>query len=284
MEKRFNTQPIRETDSFALNFLYKTAIGRLLLKPLIRPTASKLAGYYLNHPFSKPLIQRFVQKHGISLTEYEPKDYASFNDFFMREIKASARPFPKEEEVLVAPCDGKLTIYPIEAESTFRIKNSLYSMKELLGDAELGAQWSGGTAAIFRLTPDDYHHYYFIDDGEVLHQQVFSGKFHTVRPIAIQNQLVFTQNTRECAIIETAHFGKIAQIEVGALLVGKIKNKPITGACTRFEKKGWFEFGGSTVILLFQANKLIVDPEILANSRDNKETVVQLGQVIGKRK
>lgn len=281
MEKQFKTQKIIEKDSIALNFLYQTTVGRTLLKPLIQPSVSKLAGYYLNHSLSKGMIKRFICKNKLSMEDYQTANYSSFNEFFIREIKANARPFPKKTTVLAAPCDGKLTIYPIQEDSVFRIKNSLYSIKELIGNAELGTQWLGGTAAIFRLTPDDYHHYYFIDDGEINSHQKISGEFHTVRPIAINNQPVFTQNTRECTIIETANFGKVAQIEVGALLVGKIKNKKIAGNCQRFEKKGWFEFGGSTVILLFQKDQVAFKSEIIENTIHEKETIVKLGQAIG---
>lgn len=282
MEKQIKTQKIIEKDSAALNFFYQTTVGRVLLKPLIQPNISKLVGYYLNHSLSKGMIKRFIYKNNISMDDYQTINYSSFNEFFVREIKATARPFPKEEILLAAPCDGKLTIYPIQEDSVFRIKNSLYSVKELLADSELGTQWLGGTAAIFRLTPDDYHHYYFIDDGKIISQKKISGKFHTVRPIAINNQPVFTQNVREYTIIETANFGKVAQIEVGALLVGKIQNKKIANTCQRFEKKGWFEFGGSTVILLFQKDKLTFNSEIIENTLNEKETVVKLGQTIGK--
>lgn len=281
MGKKFETQKIVENDSAALNFLYKTTVGRIMLKPLIQPTVSKLAGYYLNHKASKKMIKRFIYKNKISMEDYQTKDFSSFNDFFIREIKTDARPFPKENNLLVAPCDGKLTLYPIQENNVFQIKKSFYGVKELIGDLELNTQWIGGTAAIFRLTPDDYHHYYFIDEGKISNHQKIDGKFHTVRPIAINEKSVFTQNTRECSIIETTNFGSVAQIEVGALLVGKIKNKKINGTCQRFEKKGWFEFGGSTVILLFQKDKINFEPEIIKNSLNKEETIVRLGQQIG---
>lgn len=215
------------------------------------------------------------------MEDYQPTDYSSFNQFFMREIKTTARPFPKGVSQLAAPCDGKVTAYPINASSVFTIKHSTYQLSELLEDTGLGQEWVGGTALILRLTPDDYHHYYFIDDGKITMHKKISGVFHTVRPIAIYNEPVFSRNTREVTVIETNHFGKIAQIEVGALMVGKIVNKKNSGVCQRFEKKGWFEFGGSTVILLFQKGQVVLASEILENTQNHQETLIKLGAVIG---
>lgn len=281
MKKQFKTIAISEHDSQSLNFLYKNRLGRFFLKLMIQPAVSKLAGVYLNSIFSKGMIQRFIKKNQIVMEEYQAANYSSFNQFFMREIKATTRPFPAEVKQVAAPCDGKVTAYPIDSNSVFTIKHSVYNVSELLEDSKLGEEWLGGVAVILRLTPDDYHHYHFIDGGRILTYKKIPGLFHTVRPIAIHNELVFSRNTREVTIIETNHFGKIAQIEVGALMVGKIENVKESGACQRFEKKGWFEFGGSTVILLFQKGQVMIASEILGNTMNQQETIVKLGEVIG---
>lgn len=283
MEKHFKTKPITENDSWSLNFLYKNPIGRFILKGLIQPPLTKVAGAYLNSSLSKAMINPFIQKNELQMDEYEPMVYRSFNHFFMREIKPEARVLSQEKTVLSAPCDGKVTVYPISADQTFKIKQSEYALSELLDSTSLAQEWQGGCAVIFRLTPDDYHHYYYIDEGTILAQQEIAGVFHTVQPIAVHNEPVFSRNAREVTIIETNHFGKIAQIEVGALMVGKIKNLKNSGGCQRFEKKGWFEFGGSTVILLFQENQVTIDPDIWSNTENNLETIVKFGQIVGKK-
>lgn len=283
MEKHFKTKPITENDSWSLNFLYRNLIGRFILKGLIQPPLTKVAGAYLNSSLSKAMINPFIQKNELQMDEYEPMVYRSFNHFFMREIKPEARVLSQEKTVLSAPCDGKVTIYPISADQTFKIKRSEYALSELLDSTSLAQEWQGGCAVIFRLTPDDYHHYYYIDEGTILAQQEIAGVFHTVQPVAVHNEPVFSRNAREVTIIETNHFGKIAQIEVGALMVGKIKNLKNSGGCQRFEKKGWFEFGGSTVILLFQENQVTIDPDIWSNTENNLETIVKFGQIVGKK-
>ena len=217
------------------------------------------------------------------MDEYRLETYRSFNQFFMREIRPEARPLPEADYLLAAPCDGKVTVYPIDKQSLFQVKHSEYTLSELLDSTSLAELWQGGTAVIFRLTPDDYHHYYFVDEGTILEQRKIAGIFHTVQPIATHNEQVFSRNSREVTIIETTNFGRIAQIEIGALMVGKIKNLKYSGTCQRFEKKGWFEFGGSTVILLFQKDAVVIDSEIINNTENNQETIVKFGQAVGKK-
>ncbi|EOL44498.1 phosphatidylserine decarboxylase [Enterococcus caccae] len=283
MEKQFKTKRITENDSWSLNFLYKNPLGRILLKGIIQPQLTKVVGFYLNSSLSKGMINRFIKKNNLQMGEYVPMSYTSFNHFFMREIKPAARALVYEECSLSAPCDGKVTVHSIDEKQTFKVKQSEYTLSELLDSTSLAEKWQGGCAVIFRLTPDDYHHYYFIDEGTISAHQKIAGVFHTVQPIAVHNQPVFSRNTREITVIETKNFGEILQIEVGALMVGKIKNEKTSGSCQRFEKKGWFEFGGSTVILLFQENKVKIDPEIWKNTENNLETLVKFGQVVGQK-
>ncbi|MEI5993714.1 archaetidylserine decarboxylase [Candidatus Enterococcus mansonii] len=281
MDKQFKTIPITENDSRSLNFLYKNRLGRFFLKGMIQAPLTKLAGVYLNSSFSKSMIKNFIKKNNLQMEDYQKTTYRSFNHFFMREIKPDARPLSETVNLVPAPCDAKVTVYPINEQSIFRVKHSDYNLSELLDSKSLAESWHGGSAVIFRLTPDDYHHYYFIDEGKILEHRDIAGIFHTVQPIATHNEPVFSRNAREVTIIKTKHFGKIAQIEVGALMVGKIKNVKNSGTCQRFEKKGWFEFGGSTVILLFQKDTVTIDPEISQNTKNNQETIVKFGQVVG---
>ncbi|MGX7264604.1 phosphatidylserine decarboxylase [Enterococcus crotali] len=283
MEKRFETKAITEDDSWVLNFLYKNPLGRLLLKGIIQPPLTKIVGIYLNSSLSKSMINSFIKKNQLHMKDYPSVAYTSFNHFFMREIKREARVTPQETPLLSAPCDGKVTVFPINDKQVFKVKHSEYNLSELLDSTALAAEWQGGCAVIFRLTPDDYHHYYYIDEGAISEHRQIAGVFHTVQPIAIHNEPVFSRNARELTIIESNNFGKIAQIEVGALMVGKIKNLKHAGNCQRFEKKGWFEFGGSTVILLFQKNQVMIDPEIWQNTELNLETIVKFGQVVGQK-
>ena len=277
---RFPTLKIQEKDSAGVNFLYHTVPGRCLLQLLIRPGVSKALGAFLDTGLSRHLVAPFVKTTKLDLSDYPERAYQSFNDFFTRHINDGRRTVDMDPNALIAPCDGKLTVYPITAEGLFDIKHSVYTVKDLLRDEELAREFEGGTCLIFRLTPDDFHRYSFMDDGSVLETKTLPGVLHTVRPIAFRRYGVFSENAREYAVLETEHFGKVIQMEVGALFVGRIVNREVSGF-RRGEEKGKFEFGGSTVILLLQKGTAVIDEELLENTRSGLESVVRLGNRIG---
>jgi len=268
----------------SIKFLYNTIPGRVLLRLTILTPISKLVGFILRSPASRGMIKNFITENNINMDEYRPVKYKSFDDFFIREIVDGYRPFPEDENALASPCDSKLTVYPITPDSVFTIKNAQYSVETLLRDKALADEFSGGMCLVFRLSPDDYHRYCFIDDGEILDQKFIKGVLHTVRPIAYQNRPVFCENSREYTVIQTKNFGKIIQMEVGALFVGKISNHKKSNIIKRAEEKGMFQFGGSTVVLLFKKDMIVVDDEITSNTAENLETVVKMGIKVGTKK
>jgi phosphatidylserine decarboxylase len=145
----------------------------------------------------------------------------------------------------------------------------------------LADEFMGGVCLIFRLTTDDYHRYVYIDNGESISRKKIKGVLHTVRPIAHQRYKVFVQNTREYEVMQTENFGKVIQVEVGALFVGRITNHKTGLSFKRGDEKGMFEFGGSTVIMLFQKDSIQLDDAIYENTRQNKETIVKMGYTVG---
>jgi len=279
----FKAVEIRDRDNSAVNFLYNTIPGRVLLKILIKPGISKLAGSILRNPATCFFIKGFIKRNNIDMNEYRDNKFKSFDDFFIRELKEGYRLFPDNENDVAAPGDGKLTVYPVTADSVFTIKNSNYSVCDLLGDKNLADEFSDGICLIFRLSPDDYHRYSYIDDGEIISHKQIDGVLHTVRPIAFRKFDVFCRNSREITVMQTKNFGKIIQIEVGALFVGKISNRSSSGPVKRGEEKGMFQFGGSTIILMFKSNIITVNDEIYENTVQNMETIVRMGDKIGEK-
>lgn len=124
----------------------------------------------------------------------------------------------------------------------------------------------------------------FICDGVITSNYKINGKFHSVNPVAYKNYEVFKENTRECTSIKTNDMGLVTYVEVGALLVGKIKNIITTGKIKKGEEKGYFEYGGSTIVLLFEKDKITLDEEIINNSLNGFETYVKYGEKIGEKK
>ena len=280
---KFETYDMTAKDSAGISFLYNNLLGRMLLCLLISPVISKFFGFVMDSGISKIMIPSFIKNNDINLEEYKDVKYKSFNDFFTREVRQGFRPISANASDVIAPCDGKLTAYPISAESLFKIKNSIYGISALLQDERLSEDFTGGLCLIFRLMPNDYHRYCFIDDGEIISGKKINGVLHTVRPIAIQKYSVYTQNSREYAVQQTKNFGKIIQMEVGALFVGRIANKVKNGAFKRGDEKGMFEFGGSTIVMLFQKDAIKIDSEICENTQQNKETIVKMGDKIGEK-
>lgn len=265
-------------DGGALRFLYHNAFGRFLLRPLISRPVSKLAGAYLSSRLSKGLIKKFVRDNNIDLNEFYSDNFRCFNDCFCRKIKEGQRPL---EEGLIAPCDGLLSVYPIEDGLVLPIKQSQYSISELIDDTSLAKEFDGGTVLVFRLCVNHYHRYSYFDDGVKGENKFIKGRLHTVRPIALGQYPVFTQNCREMTVMDTAHFGKAVQVEVGAMLVGKIANLHESGPIKRGEEKGMFLYGGSTVVLLLQKGAATLPDELYENTRLGLETPVRMGQQIG---
>ena len=270
-----------DKESPALRFLYGTAVGRILLRPLTSRTVSKICGAFLDSRLSKPLIKGFIKKNGIDLNDYADRDFACFNGCFTRRILPELRPIDTDENALISPCDARLTVYPVNRDTVMPIKQSAYSVRSLLKNGELAEKYDGGLCLVFRLCVDDYHRYCYIDSGKKTDNVFIPGKLHTVRPIALEKVPVFTENCREYTTIESKVFGSITQIEVGAMLVGRIVNHD--GACEtlRGKEKGLFLYGGSTVVVLLEKGKAVIDKKYISASENGTETRVLMGQRIG---
>ena len=263
--------------------LYRSIIGTIVLAIATRKTISKISSLYMNSKYSKKNIEKFIKKNNIDMRDYPKKEYTSFNDFFSRKIKQGKRNFSKKDDDLCSVADSKLLVYDVSENLEMIIKGKTYTVKELLRDKELSLEYKNGVCLVFRLTVDDYHRYSFMDKGFIEKQKKINGILHTVGPIAFKKYKVFKENQREYSILETDNFGKVVQMEVGALMVGKIVNHDIQ-QFNRGDEKGYFLFGGSTIILLFKENIIKIDSDILYNSKRGIETKVKLGEVIGKRK
>ena len=269
-----------------LEKIYANYFCRALLRVAGIPAVSKLVGLFLDSKFSASYIADFASSNRIDLSDYEPKAYRSFNDFFIRKIKAGSRPLPKDKDALISPSAGKVTAYKIDEVNGFVIKNSVYSVRSLLRDKKLAKRYEGGYAVIIRLTPDDYHRYCYAATGIKSHDRVIKGVLSTVNPVVNEYVPVYRENSREYCVIRTDRFGDVLQMEVGALFVGKITNAHPYGRRTvlRGEEKGYFEFGGSTIVLLLEKGKAEVCRDLLKNTREGFETKVLQGEVIARAK
>ena len=212
-------------ESRFLEFIYKTVPGRMLLGIVASPWISKVAAVYLSSFLSVWMIRRFIRKNGIDMETYViPKwGYYSFNDFFKRQKKEEYRGL--QESDLICPCDGLLTVKEIDENRIFNVKHCDYSLAELLDSQKVSEDFQNGTALIFRLMPYHYHRYIYCTNGTIERIKIIPGLLHSVRPVALENRKVYVQNHREYTVIGSKHIGKVVQMEIGAMLVGRISNK-----------------------------------------------------------
>ncbi|MBR6172571.1 MAG: phosphatidylserine decarboxylase [Eubacterium sp.] len=265
-----------------LHFLYHTAPGRMLLKPLCSRGLSRLCGAFLDSGPSKLLIPLFLKKAGIDTSEYEMDGFRCFNDCFCRKIKEGRRPVEQEEDKMIAPSDGRLSVWPIEEGVVIPVKQSRFTVEGMLRDRKLAERYRGGLCLVYRLSVDHYHRYGYVESGRKSRNRFISGILHTVQPIALAEGPVFMENCREYTCIKTKRAGVLVQMEVGAMLVGRIRNyKEDPADVIRGEEKGTFLYGGSTIIVLVEPGRVEIDREILEASARGEETPVRYGQAVG---
>lgn len=264
---------------------YGCTFGRGVMKVLSLPVFSKLGRFFMNSSLSAAFIGDFASKNNIDLFDYEQKKYTSFNDFFTRKIKFGRRFTAKEDTTLVSPCDGKVSAYEITGSNCFIVKNSVYNVESLLRDKKLAEKYKGGYAFIIRLSVDDYHRYIYPCNGMKSHNRTVKGYLHTVNPVVNKYYPVYKENSREYCMIRSDHFGDVIQMEVGALMVGKITNhhKATRLNVNRGEEKGYFEFGGSTIVLLVEKGKLNIREDLIKNTVEGYETKVLQGEELGEK-
>ena len=205
---------MKEKTSRLLTFLYTTSVGNRLLRILVSPAVSKAAGCVMNSRLSLIAVSGFIKSQNIDVSEFEKTSFSSYNDFFTRKLKPDARLLAQGDDILISPCDAKLTIFPITNDSRFLIKQGQYTVQSLLRDEKLAKQFEGGILWQLRLSVDDYHRYCYIDWGVKGENHFLPGILHTVRPIALASCPVFIQNSREYTVLETEHFGAVTQVEV----------------------------------------------------------------------
>lgn len=238
-------------------------------------------------------VPGFVKNFNINMDEYEPGSldvsnqslsYKNFNEFFIRKFKPGVRSFV-EGNSLPACSEARYFGYESVGEDTVvPVKGKFLSEDKILDNEEIAKDFKGGPLLIARLCPVDYHRYHYIDDGNTIESYQIPGQFHSVNPAALKAKSdIFLQNERRVSILGTKNFGKIAYVEVGAVMVGKIvQSHDERKDYKRGDEKGYFLFGGSTVILIGQPGKWKPSDDILSNTKKGIETYIHLGDEIGK--
>jgi len=270
-----------------LNWSYGSPVGKGLVELLLKKKLfSKLYGYYCDTKISSRKIPDFIETFNIDMSVYDKTydKHSSFNEFFIRTLNLNGRTIHKNNNVLISPCDGKLYAYEnINLNNLVQVKGFTYSLKELIQDNKIYNLYEGGTCLIFRLCPTDYHRFHFVDDGVCSDTTKINGHYYSVNPVALKNvKKLFCQNKREWSIFHSNNFSDVIYMEVGATCVGSIiQNYTPNSKIKKGEEKGYFKFGGSTVILFFKKDIVEINEELLNQTQLGFETSVYMGEEIG---
>lgn len=262
-------------------------IGKKIAYALARlPWFSAFYGSLQNKPASAKKIMPFIETFAVDTTEFakKPSEYVSFNDFFTRKLKRSARPIAPGKDTAIIPADGRYYFYQnIKKTDGFIVKGKKFSLTDLLQDEKLAAEYEEGAMVIARLCPTDYHRYHFPCDCKAGETILINGLLHSVNPAAIKKNIeIFTENKRTLCILDSKQFGKVLFLEIGAICVGTINQtyKPNT-LFAKGDEKGYFSFGGSSLIILFPPNSIQFDQDLLDATAKHIEIKCLMGQSMG---
>ena len=271
-----------------LRWLYGTTFGSLFFRAALNhPLCSRLCGWWQQNSWTRRRIRPFAERYRINLEELEhPLDkYTSFNDFFTRRLKPNTRPCDPEPERLLSPADGKVLVYPQLGPGTILpVKSCTLTADALLAGAIDPIPYRNGAALVVRLAPYDYHRFHFPADGQAGNARMIEGDFHSVNPLALARKPnLFCYNRRSVCELQTPIFGKIAYVEIGALNVASIVQTYAPGPCERGGEKGFFQFGGSTIVLLFEPGAITFDDDLVSDSATGLEVHVHTASGLGRR-
>ena len=269
-----------------LRWLYENWLGFKIFSYLLNNRAfCWLYGKSQNSPFTRRQIADFVSQHQIDSTEIELPltSYPSFNAFFSRKLKPNARPFAQDPTVFCAPGDGKVLVYPqLEGQTKIPVKGSLIKIESLLASQTAAQNYYGGSALVVRLAPYDYHRFHFPDSGTAEPSRYIKGEYHSVNPIALTKiGDVYCRNHRAITEFHSQNFGRIAYIEIGAITIGSIVQTYQPGTVQKGAEKGYFQYGGSTLVLLFEKKAIAFDEDLIRDSAQNLEVQVLTGSRLG---
>jgi phosphatidylserine decarboxylase len=274
-------------DSF-LRFTYGNPLGRLGLHALVKRAAfSRWYGWRMDAARSRAKVAPFISTYKVDAGEFAdaPESYGTFNEFFYRKLKPGARPINEDPASAVFPADGRhLGFEDVSKLEGIFVKGAVFDLAKLLGDAALAERFRDGAMVMSRLCPVDYHRFHFPVSGVASAPRLIEGPLYSVNPIALrQNINIFTENKRAVTAIESEKFGLVLMLEIGATCVGSFEYTFQPGA--RVEKgseKGYFKFGGSSTITLFERGRIKLAEDLVAKSKEGVELYARMGDFMGK--
>eukprot|EP01134_Creolimax_fragrantissima_P006788 CFRG6788T1 len=283
----------------ALNIMYRDSLGQKLIhrhrvNQLLK-SMSEREGRRMDDKSSQKNIWKFVQEHDLNIDELllpldeSCSNYPNFNAFFARKLKPEARPiaYPEDGRILVSPADCRMMAFDsVHRATSMWIKGKAFTVADLITPsfADVLPKFDGGSLCIARLAPQDYHRWHFPATGKLGRRLQVDGPLYTVNPVAVRQPLdVYTLNKREVCELHTEEFGLVIMVCIGATMVGSVNiTVEDESEIKKGDEHGYFAFGGSTVIMLFEKDRVVFDQDLLIAASRPVETLVSVGTTIGR--
>jgi phosphatidylserine decarboxylase len=269
----------------ALRALYpQSRCAQILIWPFLQlvcrmPLVSRLYGYMQSRTSSKKKIEPFIRAYGVDRSEFAQPEFESFNAFFTRQLAPGARPIG---EGIIAPADGRYRfIQNISEAQYFYAKGQRFNLATFLDDPALCKRFEGGSALIARLAPPDYHRFHFPISGKASQPTLIEGPLFSVNPLSLRKKLThLTQNKRWRSLIEGPK-GAALMCEIGATCVGSVHYHDCGSVVKKGTEKGYFSFGASAVVVLFEPDQIIFEPDLFEGPAE-LEVQCKMGETIAR--
>jgi phosphatidylserine decarboxylase len=273
-----------------LRWTYGNPLGKLSLHALVkRAFFSRWYGNRMDAQASREKVAPFISRYRLQAEEFadDPSAYKTFNEFFYRKLKPGSRSIHPDKDSAVFPADGRhLGFQDISKAPGIFVKGAVFTLEKLFADRELGEKYKGGSIVLSRLCPVDYHRYHFPVNGTPDRPTLIEGALFSVSPLALRRNINFlTENRRSYCRIQSPEFGQVIMFEVGATMVGHFEYTYAPGVpMHKGAEKGYFKFGGSEVITVFEPERIRLADDLVEQSKQGRELYARMGDFLGRRR
>ena len=273
-----------------MRWTYGNPLGLLSLHALVKRAAfSRWYGRRMDAPASRSKVAPFISTYQVNAEEFAdaPDSYRTFNEFFYRKLKPGARPIDPDPRSAVFPADGRhFGFQDVSKLEGIFVKGAMFDLRKLLGDDALAARFHDGAMVLSRLCPVDYHRFHFPVSGVPSAPVMINGPLFSVNPVALRRNIhIFTENKRAVSRIESDQFGTVVMVEVGATCVGGFDYTFAPGVrVKKGDEKGFFKFGGSSTITLFERGRIQLAADLVECSERGMELYARMGDRLGMRR
>ncbi|HEY1173621.1 MAG TPA: phosphatidylserine decarboxylase [Verrucomicrobiae bacterium] len=270
-----------------LDWTYGNPLGKLSLELVAkRAFFSRWYGWRMDSLASREKVDKFIKEFKLKAEDFAdaPDSYQTFNEFFYRKLKPSARPIEMDPDVVVFPADARhLGFQDVSQVDGVFVKGQKFDLPALLSDAALAAKYAKGTLILSRLCPVDYHRFHFTAAGVPSETKLLNGPLYSVNPIALRQKLSYLwENRRWLTVLETDNFGRVLLLEIGATNVGSAVQTYQAGKkVEKGDEKGYFKFGGSSTITIFEPGRIQLSADLVENTKQCRELYARIGDEMG---